>query len=140
MSDDAPIHDRVPTPAEVDMFRREAGLGVCTDPRGEFGRDYRILALIKALEDAQASARTAWDVHAEHVDTMNVLIARHAGDATFERIRADKAEEQLATLRARIEALAGLWDEGGRTRQVRLPWSELASNLRAALRSDRCTL
>lgn len=37
------------TPEVLKEWRREADLGVCTDIRKDFGRDYRILALLNAL-------------------------------------------------------------------------------------------
>lgn len=49
----------VVTKAERAMFRYEAGLGVCSDPRGEFGRDYRILAVLDALDDTEAHLAAA---------------------------------------------------------------------------------
>jgi hypothetical protein len=41
------------TPEQRELWRKEAGLGVCSDPRHEFGRDYRILDLLDALVVAE---------------------------------------------------------------------------------------
>lgn len=72
----------------------------------------RLAEVTAERDEAKASARTAWDVHREHVDAMGVIIARHSGDATFATIRADKAEAENDRLRdtlARVEALATSW-------------------------------
>lgn len=39
---------------DADLWRKEAGLGICTDPRREFGRDYRILALLDRVAELEA--------------------------------------------------------------------------------------
>lgn len=41
-------------PLRRGVWRIEAAHGVCSDSRREFGRDYRILALIEALDDGPA--------------------------------------------------------------------------------------
>ena len=41
------------TPDELGRLREEAGHGVCSDPRKEFGRDYRIITLLDEIERLQ---------------------------------------------------------------------------------------
>lgn len=50
------------TREQREAWRREAGLGICTDGRREFGRDYRILDLLDALEAAEQE-RDRLDAH-----------------------------------------------------------------------------
>ena len=40
----------VPSPENLAKWYEEAGLGVCSDPRQDFGRDYRITALIEFIK------------------------------------------------------------------------------------------
>lgn len=48
------------------QWRHEAGLGICLDPRREFGRDYRILDLIEAIEEAEEKC-AAWQREHQYV-------------------------------------------------------------------------
>lgn len=67
-------------------------------------------ALRAEVERLRESERTAWAVHREHVDGMGPIIARHAGDATFERVRADSAEADLRALREGLEGILDFLD------------------------------
>lgn len=87
-----------PTTEQRAEWRRDAE---SWGPLGGDIRSDRILALLDALDTAEAHGRLGWDVHAEHVDRANAIIAKHARDATFERLRAERAEAALA----RVEAL-----------------------------------
>jgi hypothetical protein len=57
------------------------------------------------VADLRQSARTAWDVHAEHVETSNVRLLHWQAVADDERRRAESAEAALTRVRAEADAL-----------------------------------
>jgi hypothetical protein len=56
------------------------------------------------VADLRQSARTAWDVHAEHVETSNVRLLHWQAVADEERRRAESAEAALTGVRELCEA------------------------------------
>lgn len=93
-------------------------------------RDADLTARLREVErerdEALDNARTAWAVHREHVDKMGPIIARHAGDATFEKLRADKAEAE------RDRLLSPGRDATGLTYGDRTAWNDLCGRWREA--------
>jgi hypothetical protein len=82
----------IPGPQTLALWLDEAGLGVCTDLRSEFGRDYRIVTLVCAMHTMGAEV-------ADRAPAVNSLVTVNSAVPNAVAVAFDRIAREVALFR-----------------------------------------